>query len=167
MVKHLYTPKDVAEVRELLYEQQENADCLSGMKIKNADCVLDHDHETQLVRAVLHRQSNSFVGKLENNFKRMIAWWYEGSISDFLRDCADYLEKDFEKNYYHPAWLKKCQVEFNKLPEPLKGSVLRSLGLVDGRNKVERNKLFRKALMSREHSFESVLKLIQDTKQEV
>lgn len=164
---HLYTPKDVKEVRDLLFEEQQNADAVSKLKIENADCVLDHDHETQLVRAVLHRQSNSFVGKLENNFKRMIAWWYDGSLPDFLRDCANYLETDFEKRYYHPSWMKKCQVSFNRLPEAKKQSVLRLLGQVEGRNKVERVKLFRKALMSREFTFEAITELLKKAEQEV
>lgn len=34
------------------------------------DAVLDHDHKTGLVRAVLHRGCNALLGKIENNLAR-------------------------------------------------------------------------------------------------
>jgi len=67
--KHLYNAKDVREVREELYDGV----CeLTGQKTDFKDTVLDHDHDTQAVRGVLHRQSNAMLGKIENNFKRYI-----------------------------------------------------------------------------------------------
>lgn len=160
MTKHLYNPKDVREVRELLYKEQKGKDAVTNLDLEFKDSVTDHDHKTQFVRAVLHRQVNSFIGKLENNFTRMISWWYDGTLPDFLRQCADYLEKEHKQEYLHPAWLKKCQTEFNKLPEASKASVLSSLGQANGRNGKERKEAFRKALMSREHTFEEVMSLI-------
>jgi hypothetical protein len=32
--------------------------------------VLDHDHSTGVIRAVLHRSCNALLGKVENNYKR-------------------------------------------------------------------------------------------------
>jgi hypothetical protein len=162
MTKHLYNPKDVTEVRKKLLKEQDNLDPVTGYPLEFKDSVTDHDHDTQFVRAVIHRQVNSFIGKLENNFTRMIKWWYTGTLSEFLRQCADYLEKDHPTDYLHPAWLKKCQTQFNKLPEGSKRAVLSSLGQVDGRNGTERKTLFRKALLKREHTFEQVMSLLQE-----
>ena len=72
-VKHLYTTKDVAEVRTLLKERQSNIDPITGLDIPSKQHVLDHNHNTQFVRAVLHRQSNAVLGKIENLWSRYLA----------------------------------------------------------------------------------------------
>ena len=82
-IKHLYTTKDVAEVRNLLKERQNNTDPITGLGIPNKQHVLDHNHKTQFVRAVLHRQSNFVLGKIENLWSRNLAWWYVGTLSKY------------------------------------------------------------------------------------
>ena len=53
---HLYSPKDVAKVREKLYNEQGGKDALTGLPLDYKQAVTDHNHNTQYVRGVLHRQ---------------------------------------------------------------------------------------------------------------
>ena len=160
-IKHLYTTKDVAEVRNLLKERQNNTDPITGLDIPNKQHVLDHNHKTQFVRAVLHRQSNVVLGKIENLWSRYLAWWYVGTLSDFLRGCADYLDFDHPEEYLHPSFIKKLQVEFNKLNETSKKSVLKQLGQEQGNNAKERKDLFKKSVLKKDKTFFEILEIIE------
>ena len=75
------------------------------------------------------------LGKIENNFKRYIGWWYNSSLSEFLRAAATYLENSAttELGILHPSWIKKCKAEFNKLNEVSKSRVLKAMNLEDGK----------------------------------
>lgn len=161
MVKHLYTASDVKAVREKLLKEQGHVDPITSQKIPEKQAVLDHCHNSQYVRAVLHRQSNAVLGKIENIYPRYLAWWYEGTLSDFLRGCADYLEKEHDKVYLHPAFMKHLQVQFNKLNEKSKQNVLVNLGSDTGHNSKARKLLFKKALMQKIHTFEDVMEIIK------
>jgi len=164
---HLYTPKDVQKVREQLLKEQKGCDKLTGLKIPPKQAVTDHNHQTQFVRGVLHRQSNVVLGKIENLWTRYLSYWYEGTLADFLRQAADYIEKPDDTRFVHPGWLKKSQTMFNSLSEGSKKAVLGSLGQTQGGNGSERKILFKKALMTRQFTFEEVQKLIQTEKEKV
>ena len=159
--KHLYTTKDVQKVREQLYEEQGGIDPITGLIIPEKQKVLDHDHSTQYVRAVLHRQTNAVLGKIENLWTRYLSYWYTGTLSDFLRGCADYIEKEHPRNYLHPNFIKKLQINFNKLNEKQKQLVLLSLGEDTGANAAQRKVLFKKFILKRTHSMEDILQTIQ------
>ena len=158
--KHLYTTKDVQKVREQLYEEQGGIDPITGLIIPEKQKVLDHDHSTQYVRAVLHRQTNAVLGKIENLWTRYLSYWYTGTLSDFLRGCADYIEKEHPRNYLHPNFIKKLQINFNKLNEKQKQLVLLSLGEDTGANAAQRKVLFKKFILKRTHSMEDILQTI-------
>ena len=159
--KHLYTTKDVQKVREHLYEEQGGVDPITGLIIPEKQKVLDHDHSTQYVRAVLHRQTNAVLGKIENLWTRYLSYWYTGTLSDFLRGCADYIEKEHPQNYLHPSFIKKLQTNFNKLNEKQKQLVLLSFGEDVGNNATQRKVLFKKFILKRTHSMEDILQTIQ------
>lgn len=159
--KHLYTTKDVQLVRNDLLREQQGVCPLTGLEIPAGQAVLDHNHDTQYVRAVLGRQTNAALGKIENLEHRFISWWYPHSYSTFLRAVADYLERKDDQRYLHPGWLKKCSIEFNKLTEPQKGKVLHELGVAKGSNSKERKENFRKALLTKQFNFDTILNLIQ------
>ena len=159
--KHLYTTKDVQKVREKLYEEQGGIDPITGLIIPEKQKVLDHDHSTQYVRAVLHRQTNAVLGKIENLWTRYLSYWYTGTLSDFLRGCADYIEKEHPQNYLHPSFIKKLQTNFNKLNEKQKQLVLLSFGESEGNNAAQRKALFKKFILKRTHSMEDILQTIQ------
>lgn len=152
----LYTVNDVKRVRELLTEEQDNRCAITMIELAPKQHCLDHNHdETQFVRGVAHRQANAALGRIENLYTRYLSYWYPGKLSDFLRQCAAYLEKDPDSRYRHNGWIKKVQTLFNSLSEGQKGSVLKELGL-QGVNSKERKELFKKAVLSREYSYETL-----------
>lgn len=164
-MQHLYNPADTKQVRTKLLAEQGGLDLVTGLPIPVGQTVLDHSHETQFVRGVLHRQINVFLGKIENSYTRYVAWWYEGDLPTLLRQYADYLERGDNENYVHPGWLKASQVQFNKLPEASKKAVLAALSSETGANAAERKKLFQKALLTRNWTYEGVLSIINKEKE--
>lgn len=165
--KHLYTTKDVKEVREKLYKEQGGIDPITGLIIPDKQKVLDHDHSNHYVRAVLHRQTNAVLGKIENLWTRYLSWWYTGTLADFLRGCADYIEKEHTKEYLHPAFIKKLQTEFNKLNEKQKQNVLFKFNEPNGCNGIQRKLYFKKFILKRTHSMNEILEIIRKEKEDV
>ena len=161
---HLYTPTDVAKVRKLLYDEQGGKDALTGLDLPDKQQCLDHSHQSQFVRGVLHRQVNCALGKLEGVHTRYLRYWYSGSLPDFLRQAADYLEKEEDTRYIHPGFLKRLQTMFNSLPEGGKKAVLGTLGQSQGGNSTERKKLFKSVMMTRKFTYEEVKNLINEKK---
>jgi len=165
MTRELYSPKDKAEVRDLLLKEQGNKCALTGLPLDKSQAILEHAHDDEMfVRGVTSRAANSLLGVIENNFKRYMSWWFSGTISEFLRQCATFLERPHDKRFRHDQWLKKSGILFNKLPEGQKKEVLHLLGQPQGSNATERKKLFRSALMTRKFTFAEVKKLIQERK---
>ena len=164
-VEHLYTTKDVARVRDKLKKEQNGIDPITRLEIPDKQSVLDHCHDSQFVRAVLHRQTNAVLGKIENAYIRYIKWWYDGTLSNFLRGCADYLDKEHEQKYLHPAFIKKLQVQFNKLNEIQKQNVLSYFGEENGCNAAQRKLYFKKFVLKRTHSMNEILEVIHKEKQ--
>lgn len=160
---HLFTVAEIKDTREKLLAEQGGIDAMTGIEIPKGKAVLDHCHDTQYVRGVLHRQSNVMLGKIENGFMRYVKYWYEGSLSDFLRGAADYLDAGVDERYIHPSWMKKSQTEFNKLSEKNKNALLGFLGLPHGNNSTERKEIFKKGLLSREITFDAVLSALDET----
>ena len=161
---HLYTPTDVAKVRKLLYDEQGGKDALTGLDLDYKQSVTDHNHKTQYVRGILHRQCNAVLGKIENLWTRYLSYWYEGTLSEFLRRAADYIERPDDTRYIHPGFLKRLQTLFNSLPEGGKKAVLEALGQSQGGNSTERKKLFKTALMQRKFTYDQIKKLINEKK---
>jgi len=82
------TAKSLKEYRTQAMMEQYTLSPLTGRVI--TDPVLDHDHQTGSVRAVLDRWENGVLGRLENWSARI------GNGVDpiaFLRTCADYIEQ--------------------------------------------------------------------------
>ena len=166
MTIDLYNTTDVKKVRELLTKEQDNKCAVTGLDIPAKQHVLDHAHdETQFVRGVLHRQVNAFAGKAENAYTRLIAWWYPNDLPTLLRECADYLEKEPDGRYRHNGWIKKINTEFNKLKESHKDVVLVALGQTKGKNGAERKKLFQKAVLTKQFSYDTIRALILELKE--
>lgn len=163
--KHLYTTKDVQKVREQLYKEQQGIDPITNLLIPEKQRVLDHDHSNQFVRAVLHRQTNAVLGKIENLWTRYLSYWYTGTLSEFLRGCADYIEKEHPKEYLHPAFIKSLQVQFNKLNEKQKQNVLFKFNEPNGCNGTQRKLYFKKFILKRTHTMNEILEVIQKEKE--
>ena len=161
---HLYTPTDVKKVRELLLKEQDGCDIMTGLPIPDNKACLDHDHGTQFVRGVLHRQTNAALGKLEGIHTRYLSYWYTGTLPDFLRQAADYLEREDDLRYIHPGFIKRLSTDFNKLTEASKRKILKHLGCEEGANASERKRLFQKAVLTKEHTFDKLKEVIERNK---
>jgi hypothetical protein len=160
ITQDLYTTTDVKKVRESLVKEQNGLDPVTRLPLQTP--CLDHKHDLEsLVRGVLSRQVNAYVGKLENNYKMYIGYWCSIPLPELLRNIADYLEKPEDTRYRHTGWLKKVQTEFNKLSAGEQNEVLKVLSGKTGKNPKERKELFRKTLLTREHTFDSILKVLQ------
>lgn len=159
MTQDLYTVADVKRVREALIKEQRGV-CPVSKESLVKPC-LDHAHDDyQLVRGVLSHGCNIFLGNIENAYKRRISWWLSIPLSELLRNIADYLDKPEDCRFRHTGWLKKVQTEFNKLSAGNQNEVLKALSVKTGKNPKERKELFRKALLTREYDFSTILKTV-------
>jgi hypothetical protein len=116
------------------------------LRIKINDWVLDHDHQTGMVRGVISRQANSLIGKIENFYLGMC----KGDKKDLpktLRAIARYLEKE-TTDVLHPVGLIQLTKKFKALTSEKQKGILVDLGakrkqLMECSNASERTKLFR------------------------
>ncbi len=76
------------------------------------DAVLDHNHDSGMVRGVLHRQSNSWLGKIENSWKRFGAK-SNVNLSKALKNVCNYLDKG-DLPYLHPRGAKQVLSRFSR-----------------------------------------------------
>lgn len=163
--RDLYSAKDIAEVRAILSKEQKGLSTLTGLPLTKP--CLDHCHSTeneQLVRGVLNSNENVALGKIENLYARYIGWWFKGTYPEFLRMVASYIERGVDPRFRHSCFIKKLNVEFNKLSEGKKDEVLVILGKSKGKNSVERKKYFNQAVMSKEFGYNAVLSVIKKYK---
>lgn len=166
--KELFDVKDVKVVRELLLKEQKKLCALSKIPIPDKQAVLDHDHKTQRVRGVLHRQANACLGKIENLYVRYLSYWYPHSLQEFLRKSADYLDDNLGHKptggWYHPGWIKRVCTDFNSLKESGKIKVLESMNVDKGSNAIQRKMHFRKALLTKRYTYATIATLIKTQK---
>lgn len=165
-VEHLYNPKDVKRIRDEFVKKQNGIDPILKEPFKEV-AVLDHCHSSQHVRAALNRNCNAFEGKVVNAYVRCLKWLTDKPLSEILRNLADYYEDQervMHKNPLHPAWIKRVNIEFNKLAEGSKRSVLKELGQPEGGNGTERKKLFQRAILTRQFTFEGLKEMIERNK---
>lgn len=91
----------VAGVRsELLLKQ--GFRCALCLRTIKSDPVLDHDHQTGVIRGVLHRGCNALLGKIENNHKR----YGVEDLSAFLHGTVGYMQRHREPRtqWLHPTF---------------------------------------------------------------
>lgn len=161
----LYTVADVKRVRELLTVEQGNCCAITGLEIPVKQHCLDHVHDTtQYVRGVAHRQGNAALGKIENLYVRYLSYWYPDTLSTFLRQCAEYLEKAPDSRYRHNGWIKVVKVAFNKLKASEQDLVLTSLGYEKGSNLKDRKAKFAKLVLDRNLGYDTITKKIKEVK---
>jgi hypothetical protein len=82
---------EVATTRSTLAQQQGQVCALCRLPMRADQMVLDHDHNTGAIRAVLHRGCNSLLGKVENNYRRY--GLTSGTLPAFLNGAAGYIQK--------------------------------------------------------------------------
>lgn len=163
--KHLLvTANDVKRVRTEIIEEQNGIDPITKRELVSP--CLDHSHEIdQQVRAVLSREINVMLGKIENSYKRNISYWCDVPLSVILREMADYIDKP-SKSYIHPGWLKKCEAAFNKLNSKAKDKVLASFNIyIIKPNDTKRKKEFKKFIRSKLVSYGEIIEEMRNEKE--
>lgn len=164
-VKTLYSASDVKAVRQALLKEQNGLDALTGLPIPAGQEVCDHCHESQFVRGILHRQTNAVLGKLENMYIRYLKWWYKGTLSEFLRNAASYLEKKHKTEYVHPGWIKRVNADFNKLKANHKDIILNTLGAKPSSNDFQRKAKFKELILTKRFDYITIRDLLQEVKE--
>ena len=165
MTIDLFNTADVKKVREELIKEQNGLCAITGTPTASNNFALDHKHDDeQLVRGAAHKQANAALGKLENLAVRYLYWYPEG-LPQFLIACAEYINKDPDRRWRHPGWLKKANTSFNKLKEGQKDAVLLELGQSECKNGVERKKAFQRALLTRSFSYDTIRETINKAKE--
>lgn len=167
MTEDLYNTKDTTRIRELLFNEQNGLDLLTGLPLDKSKWVLDHCHDDeQFVRGVIHRSVNAALGRIENTWLRDLSWWYTEDLPTFLRKTADYLERPVDTRYRHPdAFNKKLKVQFNKLSASQMKQVLKYFNKPEGTNLTERKKLFNEIILTRDYGYEIIHNVINQAKE--
>lgn len=166
MAEHLYTPADVKRVRDRLVKEQNGIDPILKEPFKEVP-VLDHSHLTQRVRAALNRNCNAFEGKVANAYVRCLKWLTDIPLPELLRNLADYYEDTdrLTDMPLHPGWIKRVCTDFNSLNEASKKIVLEALNQPPGSNATERKKAFKKAVLTKQFTFQGISDLINKEKE--
>lgn len=121
--------------------------CCPILASKKDDWVVDHDHQTGLVRGVISRQANSLLGKVENFYIRMCKGDKE-DLPGVLDAMAAYLEQE-TLDVLHPVGLTQLTKKFkNSLTAAEQVAELKHIGatkkeLESCRNEKDRCKLYR------------------------
>jgi len=162
MTKDLRTSKEVKEVRELLTKEQDNKCAITGLEIATGKHVLEHAHDDNMyIRGVAERSTNSFLGVVENAFKRHMKWWYNEDLPTLLLKCSEYLSREHDTRWRHTQWLKKVQTKFNSLREQQKDRVLIILGGEAGKNAADRKKKFKDLINNRDFGYDLIQAVIK------
>jgi len=138
----MYLPQN--KIKE--YREKNKPLCCPILATKKDDWVLDHDHQTGLVRGVISRQANSLLGKVENFYMRMCKGDKE-HLPGVLDAMAAYLEQE-QLDVLHPVGLTQLCKKFKALTSEKQKATLVDLGakrkqLMECSNASERTKLFR------------------------
>jgi len=93
---------DVAVIRARMLAEQGGKCALTGLPIKPGRDVLDHCHQTGVIRAVLDSGANALLGKVENNAARYGVL----ELSAFGQGLGRYLAKHAtpQTAYLHPTF---------------------------------------------------------------
>jgi len=113
---------------------------------KTSDWVVDHCHQSGMVRGVVSRVGNALLGKIEN-FAYRRCQISQGHLPAVLRGIADYLEQE-QLDVLHPVGLTQLTKKFQGLTSEKQKATLVDLGakrkqLMECSNASERTKLFR------------------------
>ena len=101
--------------------------CCPILSVKTDDWVVDHDHQTGMVRGVISRQANSLLGKVENFYLKMCKGDKE-FLPVTLEAMATYLETA-RTDVLHPVGLTQLTKKYrNTLTAAEQISTLEDMG---------------------------------------
>lgn len=126
---------ELKALREEFWINQNKTCPLLGVELPLEEFVLDHKHRKNkscqigeesggLIRMAIQRQCNALEGKIFNNWRRYGLDRFGISLPTFLRNLADYLERD-TTNIIHPSEQPALPVltktSYNKLSKVITG----------------------------------------------
>jgi len=114
--------KDLSNYRSL--NQPETCPIL---KYKDADWVLDHDHESGRVRQVISSEGNVFLGRIERAYKRLSKKGKHLKLQAILRNTAEYLDRS-KQNILHPEGFRQLYKRFQRKTKAEQNKVLTQAG---------------------------------------
>jgi hypothetical protein len=141
------------------YREKNKPTCCPILSTKTDDWVLDHDHQTGMVRGVISRQANSLLGKVENFYLKMCKGDKE-FLPVTLEAMASYLE-NARTDVLHPVGLTQLTKKFsNSLTAAQQISTLEDIGasreqLDACSNQKQRAELFRSLTKQKHNNHES------------
>jgi hypothetical protein len=127
-------PKELKKIRQALHLIQKSMCPILKKKFPTENMVVDHLHKKHAnllnlpnagcIRGVIHRQANSFEGKIANLMIRYGLHKFDISLPQLLKNTADYLEQPVYP-YLHPSekpkskklskrFFKKLQKEYKR-----------------------------------------------------
>lgn len=125
-IKH----SELKALRQEMYDAQDGICPILKIKLPVEQFVVDHEHRKNkskpigsgdgsgLIRGAIQRHANALEGKITNNWRRNGMDKFDITLPDFLRNLADYLERD-NTDIVHPSELPSPKIVkkscFNKL----------------------------------------------------
>ena len=111
--------------------------------------VVDHDHKTGRIRAVISSEGNALVGKIEN-FHKSRCVHGKWDLPTVLRAIADYLERD--QGPLHPVGTRQLTKRFGRYKKPEQVEILQELGATEEEieactNSKDRTNLYRSKIV--------------------
>lgn len=94
--------KQIAAFREQLILSQNGLDPVLGEPLRRP--CLDHDHFDGKCRGVLSQNINTFEGYILKAWMKYVSEYTNTSLSEALRNLANYLEQDFSKFPFHGGY---------------------------------------------------------------
>lgn len=148
------TAKQIAEHRAELIEEQGGLDPILKEPLKKP--CLDHDHFDGRCRGVLSQSTNTFEGFVLKAWMKYVSPYTETSLSQALRNMADYLEVDGSQNKLHGSYLADMTKFLKRVSkETVKTRALKDLGLVipEDKDKTESIRLYLEAFIERAEEY--------------
>jgi hypothetical protein len=83
-------------------------------RVRSKSWVVDHDHQTGLIRGVIDAEANVFLGRIENSYKRLSKAKKACSLIDTLKGIVGYLEASEtpSRPVMHPVGLTQLTKRF-------------------------------------------------------
>jgi hypothetical protein len=111
--------------------------------------VVDHDHKSGRIRAVMSSEGNALLGKIEN-FHKSRCIHGKWDLPTVLRAMADYLERD--QGPLHPVGTRQLTKRFGRGKKPDQVAILESVGATESEieactNSKDRTNLYRSKIV--------------------
>lgn len=122
------------------------------LEINFTDAVVDHNHDSGMVRGVIHRQANAWEGKVYNSWRRYAKNNCDLTFVECLKNLVKYLERG-DTDVLHPVGLVQLGKRFGRMTKEEQVFSLRALGvnkklIHSCKNSSERIKLYKDYLKS-------------------